>query len=234
MKHSVIFRDIGTIGYKTAWDLQENLHAEAVAIKLAARNIPGENSLPENHLIFCEHPSVFTIGKSGSEQNLLINPEKLKEKNIELFRTNRGGDITYHGPGQIIGYPIIDLEQFELSVRSYIYLIEESIIQTIAEFGILAGRLPGASGVWIEQETYRARKICAIGVRTSRFMTMHGFALNVNTDLKYFSYINPCGYTDKAVTSMEKENGREVDLILVKSKLKEKIAKLFQMELREG
>jgi lipoyl(octanoyl) transferase len=232
MKPFVVFRDIGLTGYQSAWDLQEKLHAEAVSIKLALYNKTNESTLPKNHLLFCEHPSVYTIGKSGSASNLLISPEKLKEKNIGLFRINRGGDITYHGPGQIVGYPIIDLEQFKLSVREYIHLIEESIIQTIAGFGIQSGRLAGATGVWIEPETMHARKICAIGVRASRFITMHGFALNVNTALEFFSYINPCGFTDKTVTSIQKETGIEADIILVKNKLKEKIAELFQMDLQ--
>jgi lipoyl(octanoyl) transferase len=231
MKPLVIFRDIGNADYTSAWDMQEELHAEIVAAKQLAGSISGEDNTPKNQLLFCEHPHVYTIGKSGSENNLLIGLHDLEEKEIALFRTNRGGDITYHGPGQIVGYPIFDLEQFHLGIKDYINLLEESIILTLHDFGIVAGRLKNATGVWIEPETRSARKICAMGVRTSRFVTMHGFALNVNTDLKYFSYINPCGFTDKSVTSIQRELGREVEITQVKRKLKEKIAEVFHAEL---
>jgi lipoyl(octanoyl) transferase len=230
-KRQVIFRDLGAVDYKSAWELQDKLFSESISIKLAARNAANHSFLPANHLLFCEHPPVYTIGKSGTEKNMLISPGQLKEQNITLFHIDRGGDITFHGPGQIVGYPIIDLEAFGLSLKDYICLLEETIIQVLSEYKIHAGRLKEATGVWLEPEGPRARKICAIGVRASRFITMHGFAFNVNTDLKYFSYINPCGFTDKAVTSLQKETGKEQNITTVKDKLLNKIAELFGMEL---
>jgi len=234
MRPSVFFNDLGVAEYNTAWKLQESLLAEAVAVKLASRKASGQNIAPKNHLLFCEHPSVFTLGKNGSEKNLLISTDKLKEKNIDLIRTNRGGDITYHGPGQIVGYPIFDLDQFGLSLKGFVERLEEVIIQTLYDYGIKAGRYAGGTGVWLDPTGKNARKICAIGIRASRFITMHGFALNVNTDLKYFSYINPCGFTDKSVTSMQKESGIEWDLPAVKNKLLEKFSEVFQMNFLSG
>jgi lipoyl(octanoyl) transferase len=214
------FEDLGIIRYKESWDYQEKLHAQAVQKKK-------DNQLPSNRVLFCEHPHVYTLGKSGKEQNLLIAENILKNIHAEFYKINRGGDITYHGPGQIVGYPIFDLDQFGYHVRSYIENLEEVIIRTLADFGMVAARLEGATGVWLDTETPHARKICAIGVRFSRYVTMHGFALNVNTDLKYFGYINPCGFIDKGVTSMQKELGREVSQADVKDKLKTHFMDVF-------
>lgn len=217
----MIFRDLGLIEYKEAWDYQEKLFGEAQEEKKAGRK-------PENHLLFCEHQPVFTLGKSGAGQNLLINEEMLRQKGIGFYRNNRGGDITFHGPGQIVGYPILDLEQFGMGVKKYIFSLEEAVIETLQRYGIKAGRLEGATGVWLDQDTPGARKICAIGVKASRFITMHGFAFNVNTDLSYYQYINPCGFTDKGVTSMEAELGVKQDFEEVKSVLRKILTEIFQ------
>jgi lipoyl(octanoyl) transferase len=179
-------------------------------------------------LLFCEHPHVYTLGKSGSESNLLLNQELLKEKGATFFRTNRGGDITYHGPGQIVGYPILNLEAFGIGIRKYIELLEEAVILLLEGYGIRTSRMEGASGAWLDVGTPHVRKICAIGVRTSRFVTMHGFAFNINTDLDFFSYINPCGFVDKGVTSMEKESGGKQDIEKIKEELKEIIIQLLR------
>jgi lipoyl(octanoyl) transferase len=191
-----------------------------------------EFSVPTpNYFLLCEHPNVYTLGKSGNEQNLLVTENYLKNQGAEFYKINRGGDITYHGPGQIVGYPILDLENFYLDIHRYMRDLEEVIIQTMAEFGIIGERLKGATGVWIESETPKARKICAMGVRASRWVTMHGFALNVNTDLTYFTNINPCGFIDKGVTSFEKELGRKVNLIEVQQVIKNKFESVFQAQL---
>jgi lipoyl(octanoyl) transferase len=245
----VKYEDLGLIDYKEAWDYQTKLFDEIVAIKAKNVKLRTQNSelptpyslLPTpNYLLFCEHPHVYTLGKSGSQENLLIDFLKLKNINATYYKIDRGGDITYHGPGQIVGYPIIDMENFGLGVKNYIYKLEESIILTLAEYNIKSERLEGATGVWIgtKQENLPTpysllltpRKICAIGVRTSRYTTMHGFAFNINTDLNYFNYINPCGFTDKFVTSMEKELGGKQEIEEVKGKLKLNIAKVFGME----
>jgi lipoyl(octanoyl) transferase len=181
-----------------------------------------------NYLLFCEHPHVYTLGKSGSVNNLLINNRQLHEKKVSFVKTNRGGDITYHGPGQIVGYPILDLENFGLGIRDYVGLLEESIINLLSGFNLKGERLSGATGVWLDPATPgKARKICAIGVKASRFITMHGFAFNVNTDLQFFNYINPCGFTDKTVTSLEKELGMQMDFDEVKEKVLENMTNLF-------
>lgn len=217
MSNNIVFRDLGLIKYKDAWDYQENLHSEMVARKI--KNKPDYADFPE-YILFCEHPHVYTLGKSGDEENLLINYIQLQAKNAEFFKTNRGGDITYHGPGQIVGYPIIDLDKHKLGVKKYIFALEESIIQTLKHFGIEPARLDGATGVWLDGSVPgKTRKICAIGVRVSRGITMHGFAFNVNTDLTYFDHINPCGFTDKGVTSLSKELGRDINMEVVKSLL---------------
>jgi len=230
----VKFEDLGTIDYKDAWDYQESTFADYLQIKAENRDLEEEKQFEiEGKLLFCEHPHVYTLGKSGEQNNLLINDEFLNKIQATYFKTNRGGDITYHGPGQIVGYPIIDLERFNLQVKQYIANLEESIILMLKEFGIESERLPGATGVWLETETNRARKICAIGVKASRFITMHGFALNVNTNLEYFNHINPCGFIDKGVTSMQKELGEEVSLEKVKDVLKEKIEQVFGMNLKK-
>ncbi len=211
----LIFQDLGLIAYRKAWDYQEKLYNELMQKKLA-----GEKQFP-GYLLFCEHPPVFTLGKSGSRENLLINEPMLAQRGIEFYHINRGGDITFHGPGQIVGYPILDLEQLNLGIKGYIEKLEEGVIRLLAEYGIEAGRLEGATGVWLDPEKpQRARKICAIGVKAGRHITMHGFAFNVNTDLSYYQYINPCGFVDKGVTSMEKELGGRQDLEKVKVLLK--------------
>jgi len=227
------FIHLGLVDYQQATDYQASLLAKIVAIKKENRERDASNQLPtENFLIFCEHPHVFTIGKSGDEENLKINKDELHTLDATYHHTNRGGDITYHGPGQIVGYPIIDLENFFTDIHKYMRLLEESVIQTLAVFGIQAGRIPGLTGVWLDQNNNtRARKICALGVKTSRWVTMHGFAFNVNTNQNYFDYIIPCGIADKAVTSLEKELGQKQDIKKIEAVLKQKIAEVFEMEL---
>lgn len=202
----MIYEDLKVIEYGRAWEYQELLFSKAINHKI--------NNLPaENRLLFCEHPHVITIGKHGKTENLLFNEQYLKEKNVSLFRIDRGGDITYHGYGQLVGYPIFDLESYGIGLKKYIFDLEEIIIRFLDSYNIQSARLEGAAGVWIDAtDAKRARKIAAIGVRSSRFVTMHGFALNVNTDLSYFSLINPCGFVDKGVTSMEQELGRKIDM----------------------
>lgn len=230
MKRLVQFKDLGSIDYKNAWDYQEELFDKIVNEKKEISNNEHSQQDAMNYLLFCEHPHVYTLGKSGQQNNLLINDEFLKKINATYYKINRGGDITYHGPGQIVGYPIIDLEQFDIQVKRYIYLLEESIIQTLQEYGVEADRIDNATGVWLDKDhPEKARKICAIGVRASKFVTMHGFAFNVNTDLKYFDYINPCGFTDKGVTSLQKELGKTIDIEETKDILKEQIGKVFNM-----
>ena len=230
----VIYEDLGLIEYKDAWDYQEELFADYIKIKAINRDLPeNQQHEIEGNVLFCEHPHVYTLGKSGEQNNLLISDEFLKKINATYFKINRGGDITYHGPGQLVGYPIIDLERFHLQVKQYIANLEESIILMLQEYGITSGRLQGATGVWLDADNSKARKICAIGVKASRFITMHGFALNVNTNLEYFNYINPCGFVDKGVTSMEKELGRKVEMEEVKTILKSKMEKVFGMTLKE-
>jgi lipoyl(octanoyl) transferase len=225
-----IFEDLGVIDYKSAWDYQEKHFNRVVESKLFNRENPGNEKEIEHHLIFCEHPHVYTLGKSGHVNNLLIQDDFLKKINADFYKINRGGDITYHGPGQIVGYPIFDLEQMKLGVKDYIHNLEDAIIRTTGEYGIKGERLAGATGVWLDTRSSRARKICAIGVRASRFVSMHGFALNVNTNLEYFNYINPCGFIDKGVTSIEKELGKKIDMNEVKSKLRRNLQEIFYLE----
>ncbi|MDX1348993.1 MAG: lipoyl(octanoyl) transferase LipB [Putridiphycobacter sp.] len=226
MKNQVIFSDLNQIDYKKAWDYQEQLFKEAVDLKIAKRK--GEtNDLPKHHLLFCEHPHVYTLGKSGSEQNLLISEAILKEKGATYYKINRGGDITYHGPGQLVAYPILDLDRFFTDIHKYMRLLEEAVILTIKAFGLEGERLEGSTGVWIDVGTPQVRKICAMGVKSSRWVTMHGLALNVNPDLNYFNNIVPCGISDKAVTSMEKELNKSISLADVKPVLKDNLAKVF-------
>ena len=220
-----IYKNLGAIDYKKAWDLQEQLFAEKLQSK---RN----NQPVENHLLLCEHPPVFTLGKSGDASNLLITQNLLDQKGIQYYKINRGGDITYHGPGQIVGYPLLDLEQFKLGVKEYIHQMEEVIIKTLADYSIKSERLEGATGVWIDIDKNTVRKICAIGVKASRHITMHGFAFNVNTDLSYYNLINPCGFTDKGVTSMAKEMGRETPMAEVQEKIKYYFTAVFGMEMK--
>ncbi|MCW3121739.1 MAG: lipoyl(octanoyl) transferase LipB [Flavipsychrobacter sp.] len=233
---TILFQDLGVVAYNAAWDYQDvlmqaNLRIKAQLYNNDAANIPSEDQT-ENHLLFCEHPHVYTLGKSGHMENLLVNDARLKELNVSFFKTNRGGDITYHGPGQIVGYPILDLEYFGTDLGKYMRNLEEVIIRTLAHYNIVAGRLQGATGVWLDAEIKgKARKICAMGVRCSRWVTMHGFALNVNTDLKYFDYIVPCGITDKSVTSIQKELGREINEQEVKDILWHEFGKVFDAEI---
>ncbi|HTA81795.1 MAG TPA: lipoyl(octanoyl) transferase LipB [Bacteroidia bacterium] len=232
MNRKVIFKDIGLIDYKEAWDYQEKLFREVVDKKLANRSLTEEEKeFTGNYLLFCEHPHVFTIGKSGSENNLLVNQENLAQRNISYYKINRGGDITYHGPGQIVAYPILNLDYFFTDIHRYMRSLEEAVICMLAEYGIKGDRLKGMTGVWLDVDhPAKARKICAMGVRTSHWVTMHGIALNVNTDLQYFSLIIPCGITDKAVTSMAKELGYEPNTEEVKAKLQKHMAEVFEYE----
>lgn len=225
------FVDLGLIDYKQAWDYQTNLFQSILDVK--TENRINNTHLPtDNYLLFCEHPHVFTLGKSGEEQNLLVKKEDLHTIEATYYHSNRGGDITYHGPGQLVVYPVIDLENFFTDIHQYMRLLEESVIQTLKEFNISAGRIKGLTGVWLDSELETtARKICALGVKTSRWVTLHGLAFNVNSHLEYFGYIVPCGIQDKAVTSLEKEKGSAQDFQLVKSILKDKLANLFEMEI---
>lgn len=229
MDRSVIFEDLELRDYKETWDYQEELFQGLLATKIKNRSLdPGDQEKTLNRLLFVEHPHVFTLGKSGSDNNLLVNSLQLQAGNASFYRIDRGGDITYHGPGQLVGYPLLDLEVFDLTLRAYIYNIEEMIILTLREYGIEAERSEGATGVWIDSEVKgRARKICAIGVRASRHITMHGFAFNINTDLDYFNYINPCGYTDKGVTSLARELGEEQDFDKAKFIVRNNFEKVF-------
>lgn len=221
MNNMIQFVDWGLIEYKAAWDNQEQLFSETVTKKIDGKQT-------DNILVFCEHPHVYTLGKSGDEHNMLLNYIQLQAKDAQFVKTNRGGDITYHGPGQVVGYPIFDLANFNLGLKQYIYSVEEAIIKTLKLYNIDATRLDGATGVWLDVGLSSCRKICAIGVRSSRFVTMHGFALNVNTDLDYFGHINPCGFVDKGVTSMQKELGTTINFEELKQILKEMIFLQFQ------
>ncbi len=223
----VYYRDLGLMDYNLAWQLQEELFTNLIRYKTTGE-YTGE--IPQNQLLFFEHPHVFTLGKSGSMENLLINQAQLAEKHAQFLRINRGGDITYHGPGQIVGYPILDLELFHLGIKKYVHQLEEVIIETLAHYGIQAERLEGATGVWLDAQTSKARKICAMGIRSSRYVTMHGFALNVNTDLSFFSHINPCGFTEKSVTSLAKELKKEINIFEVKDILRAKMASIFDID----
>lgn len=220
MNKALIYQDWGLKEYNEAWQEQEKLFTATLALKQK-----GEPT--SNYLVFCEHPHVYTLGKSGDEHNLLLNYIQLQAKNASFVQTNRGGDITYHGPGQIVGYPIVDLENFGIGLRRYIELLEESIIEFLALYGLKGDRLAGATGVWLDSDTPKARKICAIGVRSSRYVTMHGFALNISTDLSYFTHINPCGFTDKGVTSLTNETGTVIDFERAKEQLRKIIENKF-------
>lgn len=233
---TILFQDLGTVAYDAAWNYQEQLLQANLSVKSQWYNSP-EKIDPtsigtQHHLLFCRHPHVYTIGKSGHMENLLVNDARLKELNVSFFRTNRGGDITYHGPGQIVGYPILDLECFITDLGKYMRNLEEVIIRTLKHYNIESGRLPGSTGVWLDADIKgKARKICAMGVRCSRWVTMHGFALNVNTDLRYFDYIVPCGISDKSVTSIERELGHKVDEEEVKNLLWHEFGAVFEAEI---
>ena len=230
MNKKVKYIDWGLTDYQVAWDKQEVLFNETVALK--TKNRTENTQIPtSNYLVFCEHPHVYTLGKSGKPENLLLNEKGLLEKKATYYKINRGGDITYHGPGQIVGYPILDLDHFFTDIHLYLRTLEEAVILTLADYGLSAGRYPGYTGVWLDADNEKARKICAMGVRCSRWVTMHGFAFNVNTDLNYFKHIVPCGIDDKDVTSMQRELGFVLDIAEVKAKLKNHIAALFGMEL---
>jgi len=241
-KQQVIFRDLGNMDYKEAWDYQESLLQENVRIKSAvfsrqlADEATVEDELPTTHyLLFVEHPPVYTLGKSGNIENVLMSEEQLEENGIQFFRTNRGGDITFHGDQQIVGYPILDLEKFYTDIGKYLRNLEEVIIATLADYGLKGARSAGETGVWLDPDIPgRERKICAMGVRTSRWITMHGFAFNVNTDLSYFSNIIPCGIQNKQVTSLEKELGRKIDFEEAKERVKKNFEKVFEVELVNG
>jgi len=232
MPKKVLFEDLGIIDYKKAWDYQEELHKKVVNIKLKNRELSPENQIPTpNFLLYCEHPHVYTLGKSGSEENLLLNETQLAENNATFYKINRGGDITYHGPGQLVVYPIFDLENFFTDIHRYLRFLEEAVILTLQEYGIKAGRVQGLTGVWIEGENpLKARKICAMGVKCSRWITMHGIGFNVNAELAYFKNIIPCGIDDKAVTSMEKELGKKIEMDDLKKKLLDNLANIFDFD----
>ena len=239
-QQTVIFEDLGIIHYKSAWDYQEGLVKKNIEIKAAARKEAIELSQPasgpgiptEHYLLFCEHPPVYTLGKSGHMENVLLSDAEMEEREIEFFKTNRGGDITFHGLQQVVGYPILDLEKFYTDIGKYLRSLEEVIVLTIAEYGIKGERSKGETGVWIDPGIAgQERKICAMGIRCSRWITMHGFALNVNTDLSYFDNIIPCGIVNKQVTSIEREIGRPVDFWEVKEKIRKHFGDIFGVRL---
>jgi lipoyl(octanoyl) transferase len=227
MNRTVHFQDLGLIDYQEAWDYQEKLFAETIALKIERRNGTTEEET-QHHLLFCEHPHVYTLGKSGSEDNLLLDENGLSEHDARFYKINRGGDITYHGPGQLVAYPIFDLDHFFTDIHKYMRFLEEAVIKTLAIYGIKGDRSEGFTGVWIDPEKPTARKICAMGVKSSRWVTMHGIGFNVNSNLSYFSHIVPCGIDDKAVTSMQQELGKEVNMDEVKAHLKQALANQFE------
>jgi len=223
---TVNFHNLGPTDYKKAWDIQEKYFDEIFKAKLS-----DEKEIPENKLLFCQHPHVYTLGKSGNKNNLLLSEELLKQKNASFYQINRGGDITYHGPGQIVGYPIFNLEDFKMSIKNYVFNIEQIIIDVLKTYGISGERSEGETGVWLAaDDKSRARKIAAIGMRISKMVSMHGFALNVNTNLEYYNYIIPCGITDKGVTSLQKELGKEIDIKEVEEKLLNQFKKVFEID----
>ena len=225
------FEDLGLIDFQAAWDFQTEKFNKIVQLKLDNRNLSAtEKKVQEHWLIFCEHPHVYTLGRNGKESNLLLDADALRNKNAEFVKINRGGDITYHGPGQIVGYPLLDLDEFFTDIGRYIRFLEEMVIRTLFEYNIESGRITGQSGVWIDVDKATARKICAVGVHLSRWTTMHGFAFNINTNLDYFSNIIPCGISDKAVTSLQKELGRSIDTEEVKTRLLKHSKELFEVE----
>jgi len=230
MNKKVKYEDLGLIDFKKCWDYQEHLFSKTLKIKSRNRK-DNTNNPTNNYLLFCEHPHVYTLGKSGNEKNLLVNEEYLKSRGASFYKINRGGDVTYHGPGQIVGYPILDLENFFTDIHRYLRLLEESVILTLSEYGLSGERSEGETGVWFDVGTSKARKICALGVKNSRWVSMHGFAFNVNPDLSYFENIIPCGIIDKKVTSLQNELGKPIDVSEVKSKLKTHLVRLFEIEI---
>jgi lipoyl(octanoyl) transferase len=231
MRQEVVFKDLGIIEYGEAWQYQESLLKASTTIK--SQRVKGETTDDTvHHLLFCEHPPVYTLGKSGDEAHVLISKEELAKRNIGYYPTNRGGDITFHGPGQVVGYPILDLEKYYTDIGKYLRSLEEVIIRVLALYGLKGDRSPGETGVWLDPDNkMKARKICAMGVRCSRWVTMHGFALNVNTNLDYFTMIVPCGIPDKQVTSLEKEMGHTLDMEIVKEQIKQKFTEVFESDL---
>jgi lipoyl(octanoyl) transferase len=230
-KPVVKVQDLGLIDYKQAWDFQEELLKEAVDLKISNRK-NDTNFIPKQHLLFCEHPHVYTLGKSGAQENLLLDEAHLQDIDAQFYKINRGGDITYHGPGQLVMYPILDLEQFFTDIHKYMRYLEEAVLKTLAHFQITATRYEGLTGVWIDAETPRARKICAMGVKCSRWITMHGIALNVHPDLGYFGNIVPCGIQDKAVTSMAQELGRQISIQEVQEVLLKEMSAVFNFSIQ--
>ena len=232
MEHKIIFKDLGLIRFQEAWDYQKNLFNQTLDLKIANLDLPVcEQTMNYNFLLFCEHPHVYTLGKSGSENNLLIDQAMLQNKGAEFYKIDRGGDITYHGPGQIVGYPIFDLEAMSIGLKEYIHKMEDVVIETLSHYHIQAGRLDASTGVWLDPgHEEKARKICAIGVKSSRFVTMHGFAFNINTNLDFYNYINPCGFVDKGVTSLQKELGQAVDMEEVKTHLLNAFKRIFNID----
>lgn len=226
MLPEVHFQDLGLIDYQEAWDYQEKLFAQSIGLKIERRNGTTEEET-QNYLLFCEHPHVYTLGKSGTEDHLLLNQEGLEEHEAKFYKINRGGDITYHGPGQLVAYPILDLDYFFTDIHKYMRYLEEAVIQVLAHYGVKGERSSGFTGVWIDTDKPTARKICAMGVKSSRWVTMHGIGFNINSNLSYFSHIVPCGIEDKSVTSLQQELGRPVDMQEVKDLLKEKLASQF-------
>jgi lipoyl(octanoyl) transferase len=230
LNRAVTIRCLGLIDYKEAWDLQEKIFKELVDLKIQNRN-DNTSFTPQNQLLVCEHPHVFTLGKSGKEDHLLLDEKGLQDHEANYYKINRGGDITYHGPGQLVVYPIFDLEQFFTDIHKYMRFLEEAVILTLSEYGINGERADGQTGVWLGVGTPAARKICAMGVKSSRWITMHGLGFNVNADLKYFDYIIPCGISDKSVTSMQHELGRKIDMDELSEKLLSHLSKLFDFTI---
>ncbi len=225
----VELQDLGLIDYKECWDYQTKLFDSSVQLKIKNRKFPENKVATKNHLIFCEHPHVYTLGKSGDFKNLLIDGPKRKEKNISFYKINRGGDITYHGPGQLVVYPILDLDYFFSDIHKYLRLLEESVILTLKDYGVAGQRVDGFTGVWIDAEKENPRKICAIGVKCSRWVTMHGIGFNINSDLDYFNHIVPCGIEDKSVTSLQKETNQLIDMEELKHRFKKNFKILFDI-----
>ena len=237
LNKEIQFIDLGRIDFKEAWDYQTKLLTEIVQIKIDNRDkLVEDQEMTPNYLIFCEHPPIYTLGKSGSIENVLLSEDELKEQNIQFEKINRGGDITYHGPGQIVGYPVLDLENFFTDIHKYLRFLEECIIKTLAEYNVLAGRIEKATGVWLDVEKgEKSRKICAMGIRCSRWVTMHGWAFNVNTDLSYFKNIIPCGITDKGVASLNEELATEnVEVEIVKQKLLYHFSDIFDADIKKN
>jgi lipoyl(octanoyl) transferase len=235
INHITFFQKLGLIDYKKAWDYQEKLFTSIIDIKIRNRSLSKEDQeATPNYLLFCQHPHVYTLGKSGNPENLLLTDQELIEKEATFYKINRGGDITYHGPGQLVGYPILDLDNFFTDIHRYLRYLEEAVIKTLADVGIDGGRINGLTGVWIDYKRMKnPRKICAIGVKSSRWITMHGFAFNVNTNLDYFDYIVPCGIRDKSVTSISRELNKEVDMVKIEELIKNHLSELFDFELKE-